>query len=81
MSELLSSGGSEGYGACDDEVNVGDNRKITNVRLVGHSIKPPWENPPGAPSKMGRAEWRVLNHSRGPEKPQSGFLGRGGAVK
>ena len=37
MSELAPSGGSEGYGACDDEVDVGDNGKVTNFALVSHT--------------------------------------------
>ena len=36
MSELLPSGRSEGYGACDDEVDVGNDRKISDIGLFTH---------------------------------------------
>ena len=36
MSELSPSGGSEGYGACDDAVDVGDDGKISDFGLIGH---------------------------------------------
>ena len=36
MSELSPSGGSERYGAGDDEVNAGDNGEVSDVFLFGH---------------------------------------------
>ena len=37
MSELSPSGGSEGCGARDDEVNVGDDAEVSDVALFRHS--------------------------------------------
>ncbi len=45
MSELSPSGGSEGYEACDDVVDVGDNAEIADIVLIGHFLFPslwPW---------------------------------------
>ena len=36
MSELSPLGGSEGYGACDDAADVGDDGKAANFGLVRH---------------------------------------------
>ena len=41
MSELSPSGGSEGYGACDDEVDVSDDGKVADIVLVGQRNRPP----------------------------------------
>ena len=39
MSEFSPSGGNEGYGICDDVVDVGNDGKVTNILLVGHTVK------------------------------------------
>ena len=39
MSELSPSSGSEGYGICADAVDMGNDRKITNLRLISHAVK------------------------------------------
>ena len=37
MSEPSPSGGGEGYGACPDEVDVGNNGKVSNLALICHN--------------------------------------------
>ena len=45
MSELLSLGGSEGYEACDDAVNVGDDGYVAKLFVLHDvSISFAWKN-------------------------------------
>lgn len=37
MTDLSPSGGREGYGICDDAVDMGDNAEITNILLL-HTV-------------------------------------------
>ena len=52
MSELLPSGGSERYGACADEVDVGDDGNVSQL-LISHLSTTPfiWQGPVGPVSK------------------------------
>ena len=59
MSELSPSGGSEEYGACDDEVDVGDDGKVADLALVSHRKYLREESPPGAPQSGARRMARI----------------------
>ena len=75
MSELLPSGRSEGYGACDDEVNVGDNAEIANIGLFGHKCITSIGKSTRGPAKRGGAQRRNFKSKLGSPKTVCSFWG------
>ena len=68
MSEPSPSGGGKGYGACPDEIDVGDDGKVSDFTLVSHRKNLRRQIHRGPIADGARRMARIIKSKWGPHK-------------